>query len=72
MKFSEYANYDALGLAKLINDREISASEAAITAREAIETRNPALNAVLSTLDDQPFATGQPFSGVPFLVKELV
>ncbi len=72
MKFSEYASYDGLGLAKLIVDGEITALEAADTARAAIETRNPELNAVLSTLDDQPFAEGQPFSGVPFLVKELV
>ena len=55
MKFSEYASYDALGLAILIADGEISALEAATTAREAIEARNPARVAfVESSLLNQP------------------
>ena len=72
MNFDEYTNYDGLGLAALIASGEISASEAAEAAYSAIEGRNPALNAVLSTVKDQPFDSGQPFSGVPFLIKELI
>ncbi len=72
MKFSEYAKYDGLGLAQLVADKQVSAQELADVARNAIEMKNPALNAVLSTLAGQSYAQGQPFSGVPFLVKELV
>ncbi|HIE87833.1 MAG TPA: amidase, partial [Gammaproteobacteria bacterium] len=72
MKFSEYSSYDGLGLAELIAQGEISAIEAAEIAYQAIESRNPDLNAVLGTVRDQPFSEGKPFTGVPFLVKELI
>jgi len=72
LNFSEYADYDALGLAQLIADGQVSAEELADCARKAIDEKNPALNAVLSTLNGQVFADDRPFSGVPFLVKELV
>ena len=72
MKFSEYASYDGLGLAQLVANNEVTPEELAACARRAIEEKNPSINAVLATLDDQPYAAGQPFSGVPFLVKELV
>ncbi len=72
MKFSEYTAYDGLGLAELIKTGQVSATELAVCAQEAIEQQNPSLNAVLSSTQDQPFAPDQPFSGVPFLVKELV
>ncbi len=72
MDLSEYADYDGLGLAKLVADGEVSASELAACARQAIEAHNPTLNAVLSTLDDQPYNKAGPFAGVPFLIKELV
>lgn len=72
MKFSEYAGYDGLGLAELVAKKEVSAEELADYARSAIEDKNPALNAVLSTLHEQAYSENQPFSGVPFLVKELV
>ena len=72
MEFSEYADYDALGLAQLVTDKQVSAQELADCARRAIEEKNPQLNAVLATVEDQPYTDNQPFSGVPFLVKELV
>ncbi len=72
MQFSDYADCDGLALAQLISSGEVSAAEVIDTARAAIEAQNPDLNAVLSTLDAQPGAAGQPFSGVPFLIKELV
>jgi len=72
MRHSEYTSHDGLGLAALIRSGEVSAAEVAAAARQAIAVVNPGLNAVLSTIDDQPFAADQPFGGVPFLVKELV
>ena len=72
MKFSEYVSYDGLGLAALIAEGEISAAEVAEAAYQAIEKKNPELNAVLSSVEDQPFSEEQPFTGVPFLIKELI
>ncbi len=72
MKFSDYAAHDGLGLAQLVAAGEVSAQELTSYALAAIEVRNPSLNAVLATLDQQPYAPDRPFSGVPFLVKELV
>ncbi len=72
MQFSEYADLDGIGLAELVAKGEVSTDEVAACAKDAIDERNPQLNAVLSTLDGQPFAQNQAFSGVPFLIKELV
>lgn len=72
MNFSEYAEYDGLGLAQLVATKKVSAQELAGCARQAIEERNPAINAVISTPEGQAFAEEQPFSGVPFAIKELL
>ncbi|MGR8948235.1 MAG: amidase [Gammaproteobacteria bacterium] len=72
MKFSEYADYDGLGLAELVAKKEVSAAELAECARSAISQKNPALNAVISTVEGQAYDNGKPFTGVPFLIKELV
>ncbi len=72
MKFSEYADCDGLGLAQLLADKQVSAAELATCARDAIAEKNPALNAVLSTVDGQPYTTDGAFGGVPFLIKELI
>jgi amidase len=72
MRLSEYAGYDGLGLAELIASGDISAAEAAEAAGRVVAAKNPELKAVISTVADQPFQDGRPFSGVPFLIKELV
>ena len=72
MDTSEYASYDGLGLAELVNNSEVTPAELAQCARQAMDAKNPTLNAVISTLEGQPYTDNQPFSGVPFLVKELV
>ena len=78
LSLSEYARYDGLGLAELVARNEVSAEELVATAVQAIEKLNPQLNAVLQVLADQARAEIQaglphgPFSGVPFLIKELV
>ena len=53
MKLGEYAGYDALGLAELVDKKEVSPSELALTARKAIEAVNPELNAVVEIYDDR-------------------
>ena len=77
MKLSEYASYDALGLADLVRRREVSAHELATAALGACEKVNPALNAVIAILPDweRQVAGARvegPFGGVPFLIKDLV
>jgi amidase len=74
--FAEYEEYDAVGLARLIRDREVSAHEVLEAAIERIEARNPALNAVVLRLDESARTRAAnplpgPFSGVPFLLKDL-
>ena len=78
MRPDEYAQYDALGLKKLLDTGEITAKELYEIATKAIETLNPDLNFLtaaspeeadraLTHLDPQA-----PFAGIPFLVKEGV
>ncbi|HTT09721.1 MAG TPA: amidase [Burkholderiaceae bacterium] len=77
MNPAEYARYDALGLARLVADGEVSASELARTAARAIAATNPAVNAVvelypdrIDALDESSLGKG-PFRGVPFLMKDV-
>ena len=76
--FKDYANYDALGLAQLIKNKDVSASELLDTAIAQAEQENPAINAIITKLYDyghQQIKQGLPegaFSGVPFLLKDLL
>ena len=77
MPFSEYASYDAMGLAELVQKGETSAEELADSAIAAIEATNPQVNAVNQILPEMAkeeikagLADG-PFKGVPFLIKEF-
>ncbi|MGE0554117.1 MAG: amidase [Gemmatimonadales bacterium] len=77
MNLVEYARNDALGLAQLVRERQVTPKELATLALQAIERLNPELNAVIAPIDDwearfasQP--TDGPFHGVPFLIKDLV
>ncbi len=77
MKLAEYASYDALGLAELVAQRQVSPKELAETAAAAIAAVNPAINAVVETypdrieaLDETTLGNG-PFRGVPFLMKDV-
>jgi amidase len=74
MNLSDYIEYDAVGLAQLISSRQVSAHEVQQTARQAIEAVNPALNALVGELFDEPlpYAASGPFAGVPFAIKDLV
>lgn len=76
--FSDYANYDALGLADLVKKGEVTPIQ---LLEEAIKRRNqvnPHINAVIRNMDDlayQAIEKGLPqgtFAGVPFLIKDLL
>ncbi len=75
--FDEYESYDAMGLAGLVAEGSVSASEVLEAAIERVEARNPAVNAVVHRLDDEARAAvaaglpDGPFTGVPFLIKDL-
>jgi len=78
MNLAEYARYDALGLARLVADRQVTPTELAHAAARAIAAINPAVNAVVETypdridgLDERTLGGG-PFHGVPFLMKDVL
>jgi amidase len=69
----DYRRWDAVEMARLVRDREVSAADLAETACSLID-RLPALNAVADLAVDVPpvpVADG-PLAGVPFAVKELL
>ena len=76
MKFSEYIQYDGIGLAQLVQNKEIQAHELLEIAIQRAEQVNPKINAIVIPIYEQAlkntqnYATG-PFSGVPFLLKDL-
>src|SRR5215208_5705685 len=77
MKLDEYAAYDALGLAALVANGDVTPTELAKAAAAAIAAVNPSLNAVIETyadriddLDEAALGNG-PFRGVPFLIKDV-
>lgn len=77
MTFDEYCQYDAIGLASLINACEVSSYEVAEAAIAAIEILNPQMNAVISPMFDTARESVRvglpegPLSGVPYLLKDL-
>jgi amidase len=76
--FKEYDRYDALGLAELVRKKEVSAQELCEEAISRIDRINPKINAVIYRMYDIAHKNlkGQipqgPFSGVPFLLKDLL
>jgi Asp-tRNA(Asn)/Glu-tRNA(Gln) amidotransferase A subunit family amidase len=76
-RIAEYDQTDALGLAALIAGREVTALEVLEEAIARAEQLNPAINAITLPLYDRARATvtasprADPFSGVPFLLKDL-
>lgn len=77
LTFKEYRSYDALGLAKLIADKEVTPEEVLDAALQRCDEVNPKLNAVVHRNDGA--AKGRvaadlpegPFAGAPFLLKDL-
>lgn len=73
---AEYARYDGLGLAELVQRREVTPAELLETAIAGAGQLNPALNAIVTPMLDiararaaEPLAG--PFAGVPFLAKDI-
>jgi amidase len=76
MNLSEYAQYDALGLAEVIRKRDVTPTEVAQLFMQAVAKINPHINAVIEVYADALELAAQsnlraPFGGVPFLRKDL-
>jgi len=75
--FTDFEQYDALGLADQVKRGKVSPAELLAAAIERVEARNGAVNAVTMKLYDygrKAIADGLPdgpFTGVPFLLKDL-
>ena len=75
--FAEYDQYDAIGLAELIRDGQVSATEVLGAAIVRVETLNPRLNAVVHTMYDEARESidaglpNGPLAGAPYMLKDL-
>jgi len=76
MKFEEYLQYDGLGLAELVKNKQIHSSELLSVALERSANINPEINAIIIPMHEHALQRTRqdlsgPFAGVPFLVKDL-
>ena len=77
MKFSEYANLDAVALSAAIKKGDLSVTEVTEKSIEGLEAMNAQLNAVVMTNYDNARNRSReafpdtPISGVPFLLKDV-
>ncbi len=77
MAIAEYADFDGLGLAELVRNRDVKPIELADEAIRRAEKLNPKLNCVVFKDYDRArdAARGDlpkgPFSGVPFFLKDI-
>src|SRR5262245_57548366 len=76
MNLAEYAGYDALGIAELVTNKQVTPKELALTAAAASEKIDGTVKAVVELypdriegLDEAGLGNG-PFRGVPFLIKD--
>ena len=60
----DYQAQDAVGLAALVRDKQVSAEELLEAARARAEQVNDRINAIVVDVD--PLRTGQPNAGGPF------
>ena len=76
--FSEYPQYDAIGLAELVRNKEVTPAELCEEAIRRIEALNPKINAVIHPMYDMArkalahIPAEGVFAGVPFLLKDLI
>ena len=74
----ELKNHDAHSLAELVRGKEVTPLELVEAVIERIERVNPVLNAVITKMYDEARTAARsklpqgPFTGVPFLLKDLV
>ncbi len=77
LPFPEYDQLDGLALAAMIRAGDVSAAEVTEAALARIAQRNPAINAVVRTLETSARASAASvardatFAGVPMLIKDL-
>ena len=77
LSFEEYRNHDALSLAHLVRNGEVSAAELLEIAISCSEAINPNINCVVEKLYDRARISVKkglpkgPFTGVPFMLKDL-
>ena len=57
--FKEYTQYDALGLAGLVNSGQVSAKELLDAAVEQANKLNPKLNAIIHCFDERAYHAAQ-------------
>ncbi|MGM8214828.1 amidase [Bacillaceae bacterium W0354] len=68
----DYKQYDGLGLAELIRNKEVTVEEVKEMAIQEIEKKNPELNAVIHNMYEQgENASEGIFAGVPVLTKSI-
>jgi len=78
ISLKDYTAHDGLGLAELVARKEVTPDELGAAAFEAVAKVNPRINAVLHTIPKEAAADIRaglprgPFTGVPFLIKEIV
>jgi amidase len=78
MGWQEWSNYDALGLAELVQTKQVTPQELACQVVKAVQILNPRLEAVLEIFEDAvdnpdidcPNRDGRLY-GVPFFLKDL-
>ena len=78
MSWEEWTRHDAVGLATLVRQGQVTAAELAAQAAAAVAKVNPAIGAVVEVFDDvvaDPLKDGMnpdgPLAGVPWLMKDL-
>ena len=77
MNYEDYAKYDAVGLAKLVAQKDVSPTEILDAALARMAAVNPAVNAVVRVLEDDARKAiknglpAGPLAGVPFLIKDI-
>lgn len=74
--FPELDDHDAVGLASLVSTGEVKPTELVEEVIDRLDRVNPRINAVVHRNDDRALAEARspqpgPFSGVPFLIKDL-
>ena len=62
MKFSEYIQYDGIGLAQLVQNKEVQAHELLEIAIQRAEQVNPKINAIVIPIYEQALKNTQNYA----------
>ncbi len=74
----DYVQYDALGLAELVRQKQVSAADLVSAAQAAMAAIDPTINAVVFDMSEAAATTlraglpAGPFTGVPLMLKDFV